>query len=257
MTVETDSSGNKTVVFDFSHIENLSTMESDYYWHIRANSDKRIIRGGQDTGNYLYPSQPTALGDDSPEWLNRDDSGHIYDSFHHRYLGINTDHTKITGKNTSDNAVSVLFARNFYIRNNASGGSGSGGGSSAQNPLGAPGTNKKLTDKEDGTYEIELSVNGSVLNMEQNNKIDVIVVYDNSSSMVINHVNPNYDSSDLRLTAANEAIKNLAETLLGKNYDGNSRVSDKVSMSLVTFGTKAQVLIILSTKKYLRLKLIL
>lgn len=241
VTVETDSSGNKTVVFDFSHIENLSTMESDYYWHIRANSDKRIIRGGQDTGNYLYPSQPTALGDDSPEWLNRDDSGHIYDSFHHRYLGINTDHTKITGKNTSDNAVSVLFARNFYIRNNASGGSGSGGGSSAQNPLGAPGTNKKLTDKEDGTYEIELSVNGSVLNMEQNNKIDVIVVYDNSSSMVINHVNPNYDSSDLRLTAANEAIKNLAETLLGKNYDGNSRVSDKVSMSLVTFGTKAQV----------------
>ena len=112
------------------------------------------------------------------------------------------------------------------------------GGSSEEAPpdLADLGHNKVAESNNDGTYKLSLSVTGSAQNQEADPKVNVIVVFDTSSSMVSNTIP---DSSSMtRLEAAKDQVNELATELLALNTEEHP---DAVEMALVTFNRNAAI----------------
>ncbi len=107
-----------------------------------------------------------------------------------------------------------------------------------------PARSKSVEDLHDGTYQLSLSVTGD--SVKKVGKANVVVVLDISGSMKDcqdpnGATNSNGDCANQnanRLTAAKNAVNNLATTLLGKNTNDNN---DVIEMALVTFSNKAQI----------------
>ncbi|MGN0709073.1 MAG: hypothetical protein ACI4LM_02375, partial [Anaerovoracaceae bacterium] len=72
------------------------------------------------------------------------------------------------------------------------------------NPLGKPAADKKLVDRNDGTYDLTLSVTGKTNTVKKNRKADITIIYDNSSSMIDNFMEVNGVSTS-RLEVARKA----------------------------------------------------
>ena len=96
-----------------------------------------------------------------------------------------------------------------------------------------PDVDKDVTSmKPDGTYDITLSVVGSVDTSETKTTARVIVVLDLSNSMT------EYIGSNRRLKVAKDAINAMAKKLLALEDSQHNKL---VEMGLVTFGTKSEI----------------
>lgn len=97
----------------------------------------------------------------------------------------------------------------------------------------APEHHKTIKDNGDGTYDLTLSVTGDTEQSETGKPVDVVFVVDVSSSM-----NDKVDGwfGKSRMKAAHDAAATLANNLLtGEN------ANKQIQVSVVTFGTNAQV----------------
>ncbi|MBR2728640.1 MAG: hypothetical protein IKD92_01990 [Lachnospiraceae bacterium] len=103
--------------------------------------------------------------------------------------------------------------------------------------LGAIGNKKEATSNNDGTYKLHLSVTGNAQNKQSDPHVNVIVVFDTSSSMASNYI-PNSDSKT-RLEAAKDELNEMATELLANNTTAHP---DAVEMALVTFNRNAQII---------------
>ena len=114
---------------------------------------------------------------------------------------------------------------------------GSGSQDSGDTPdLADLGHNKVANSNEDGTYKLSLSVTGSAQNKETNPHVNVIIVFDTSSSMVSNYIPGS--GSMTRLEAAKDQVNELATELLANN---TAEHPDTVEMALVTFNRNASI----------------
>lgn len=96
-----------------------------------------------------------------------------------------------------------------------------------------PAHSKTITDNEDGTYDLTLSVTGDTEQSSTSTPVDVVFVVDVSTSMN-KTVSGWRDKS--RMQAAHDAAATLANSLLtGEN------ANKQIQVSVVTFGTNAQV----------------
>lgn len=96
-----------------------------------------------------------------------------------------------------------------------------------------PAHSKTITDNEDGTYDLTLSVTGDTEQSSSAKPVDVVFVVDVSSSM-----NDKVDGwfGKSRMMAAHDVAATLANSLLtGEN------ANKQIQVSVVTFGTNAQV----------------
>ena len=96
-----------------------------------------------------------------------------------------------------------------------------------------PAHEKTLASNGDGTYTLSLSVTGTATSTTESNDINVLVIFDTSSSMG-NRV----DGGGTRRSNAITATEGIATTLLGKNSTANP---DAVQMALITFNSTATV----------------
>lgn len=97
----------------------------------------------------------------------------------------------------------------------------------------APQTEKRLTDNNDGSYQLSLSVTGKSEESTTTTKANVVIVLDTSGSM-----KNNVQGGGTRLSVAKNAVNKLSKTLLDTNTAENP---DMVELSLVTFATTAQI----------------
>ena len=110
--------------------------------------------------------------------------------------------------------------------------SGSHGNTSGTNEtLDAPKPLKDLTPNNDGTYTMSLSVNASTKDVSKTVGANVIMIYDQSSSM-----NTGIGDGRSRLTASQEAARNLATNLLGLNA---GQTEPLVEMMVIPFNATA------------------
>ena len=108
---------------------------------------------------------------------------------------------------------------------------GNGSGNTGSDPisgLGAPATNKTLSDNEDGTYNLSLSITGRSAQKEENSNINVIFVIDNSSSMG--------SGGGSRLENTKSAVIAAANSLLDNNTTDHP---DAVEVALFSFDKDA------------------
>jgi LPXTG-motif cell wall-anchored protein len=105
------------------------------------------------------------------------------------------------------------------------------------NPLGKPAADKKLVDRNDGTYDLTLSVTGKTSTFAEDRKADVTIILDTSSSMR-KSLNGYTDGTGERINTAKTAIKTLTDTLYAQNTDENP---DATRISLITFGNAAHI----------------
>ena len=96
-----------------------------------------------------------------------------------------------------------------------------------------PAHEKTLTSNDDGTYTLSLSVTGAATSTTESNDINVVVIFDTSSSM-----GNSVDGGGTRRSNAIIATEAIAANLLGKNTTANS---DAVQMALITFNSTATV----------------
>ena len=97
----------------------------------------------------------------------------------------------------------------------------------------APAHEKTLTNNGDGTYTLSLSVTGAATSTTESNDINVLVIFDTSSSM-----GNSVDGGGTRRSNAIAATEGIATNLLGKNSTANP---DAVQMALITFNSTATV----------------
>lgn len=96
-----------------------------------------------------------------------------------------------------------------------------------------PAHSKTITDNENGTYDLTLSVIGDTEQSSSSTPVDVVFVVDVSSSM--NEKVSGWGGKS-RMQAAHDAAATLANSLLtGEN------ANKQIQVSVVTFGTNAQV----------------
>ena len=96
------------------------------------------------------------------------------------------------------------------------------------NPDGSPLHDKTLADNEDGTFKLELSVTGDAdTETEEAGKVNVLVVYDTSSSMTSNAQDSNYSRADQAEDVVHDFLTNLAR------YQNDAK--DNINVALVTF----------------------
>ena len=96
-----------------------------------------------------------------------------------------------------------------------------------------PRTIKTVRDNLDGTYKIRLDIIGEVEHQTEVTKANVIIILDTSGSM-----DETVSGRTTRWDYAEDAVNNVASTLLGKNgQDGNP--NDLIEMALVTFSNTA------------------
>ena len=127
----------------------------------------------------------------------------------------------------------------LYLVYNSTEMAGQGGGSSGGEDapdLADLGHNKVANSNNDGTYKLSLSVTGSAHNQETDPHVNVIIVFDTSSSMVSNYI-PD-DNTMTRLEAAKDQVNELADELLALNTADHP---EAVEMALVTFNRNANI----------------
>lgn len=112
--------------------------------------------------------------------------------------------------------------------------------------LNEPAHTKQLTDNEDGTYDLSLSVTGSSKKSEEQSKADVVIVFDTSGSMS-NYISDKWNETETRMSTAKTAVNGLIDTLLKNNTTANP---DNVEISLVSFSTSASIKTEGSTSAY-------
>lgn len=147
--------------------------------------------------------------------------------------------TKLTkpSQNGSFNGEEIRKLNDIYLvyvkqgKSPGSGGGTTGGGGSIQ----TPGHEKMaVRNDSDGTYDLSLSVSGSVGSSTQKAMVDIIYVLDMSNSMDTSDmaVTGDYGTQNIkRLTAANNAIKALTSSLTAEDSLIDAR------FALVTFST--------------------
>ena len=97
-----------------------------------------------------------------------------------------------------------------------------------------PAHSKTATDNEDGTYKLELSVTGDAkTEVETAANVNVLIVYDTSSSMTSNNVTtgPNRNRADYAEDVIHDFVQNLSRYQTG---DGSN-----IQVAVVTFGPQA------------------
>lgn len=120
-----------------------------------------------------------------------------------------------------------------YVKNG--GGPGTGGGTTGGGgALQTPSHEKKATQTGDGTYELSLSVSGSVGNSTQKAMVDIIYVLDTSGSMTQSTMKVNNQSVSL-LAAAKNAINVMSSGLTAQDSLIDAR------FALVTFAEKSSI----------------
>lgn len=109
------------------------------------------------------------------------------------------------------------------------------GSAFAQDPeITTPPVHKKtLTSNGDGTYDLTLTVKGETASASEEQKANVLVVFDNSSSMT-----SQAGGGLTRLQAAKRVVNDLSSTILGINKDAKK---DVVEMALLSFNEKPHV----------------
>ena len=119
-----------------------------------------------------------------------------------------------------------------YLDDNGS----SSGGSDDETPDMKPQAGKVLTNNNDGTYTLSLSITGKGATTSETNGANVIMVFDTSSSMTRYNTDGSThranDGKTTRLDAAKESAQSVATELLGMNTEENP---DLVEMYLVDF----------------------
>ena len=114
----------------------------------------------------------------------------------------------------------------------------------AIDPSMKPNYGKYVEDNGDGTYNITLHITGKAKTDTQVTKANVVVVFDVSNSMKYctgTNIAPRNGSCSTsegqsRLTAAKNATKNMAQTLLSLNTSSHP---DVVEMKFISFNTAA------------------
>ena len=100
---------------------------------------------------------------------------------------------------------------------------------------GTPIHEKKLKDNNDGTYTLELTVTGDAdTKVETVANVNVLIVYDTSSSMTSNNVttNPNRNRADY----AEDVVHDFVVGLQGYQNESNP---NNIQVAVVTFGPTA------------------
>ncbi len=91
-----------------------------------------------------------------------------------------------------------------------------------------PAHSKTIHDNGDGTYNLELSVTGDADDETQEaGKVNIVVIYDTSSSMTSNAQGSNYTRADQAEDVVHDFLTNLA------TYQNDAR--DNINVALVTF----------------------
>ena len=92
---------------------------------------------------------------------------------------------------------------------------------------------KTLTSNGDGTYDLTLTIKGETASVSEEQKANVLVVFDNSSSMT----SP-VGGGESRLQAAKRVVNKLSSTILGINKNAQT---DVVEMALLSFNANPKV----------------
>lgn len=105
----------------------------------------------------------------------------------------------------------------------------------AQDPaIKTPPVHKKtLTSNGDGTYDLTLTIKGETAAASEEQKANVLVVFDNSSSMT-----SQAGGGLTRLQAAKRVVNDLSSTILGINKDAKK---DVVEMALLSFNEQPHI----------------
>ena len=202
---------------------------------------------------YISPANSSGRSTSAAVDLLRDNAGHIYTldsngSYH--YLSMVANNTIAGNENgglstddVSPSACGVSFYKDAVIATN---GGGSSGENSENNPLGEPTAAKTLTDNNDGTYDLALSVTGKTTSLKEGGKVNVYIIFDTSYSMFENTVRYT-DSSGTqqertRLDVSKEAIQTAASALIAQNAKPEIP-DDSIQISLITFNNHAETVI--------------
>lgn len=235
--VEYDGTTQKVSFIDITKTDDLI----DYEWEFTIEpgwySDSYYL---SNDSNYIDPTNSAGISDQKRSLL-RDSNGRIYSKNNNKSYYLTANGGKLIAGNTTSTAyaVKVFFANQFSADGNAGG--GSAGGEDKDNvDLGAPATDKTLTDNGNGTYNLSLSVTGKSQAQSSRSKADVIIVFDRSTSMDTSTTDGRRD------TIAIKAVNSLVDTLMNNNTD---EYPDTVRMAVVEFGNKAKVNLQLSNNK--------
>ena len=152
------------------------------------------------------------------------------DSEYDYYLAVDEESRSVTASGSDNGAASLSFVN--QLRSDAD--------QPSPNPdpgdqpsLDPPVAVKELVDKENGTYDLSLSITGMSKSSSESSKADVVVILDRSGSMTDNKIN-----GETRLQAAKGAIEKLTDSLMANNTEQNP---DAVRMALITFGNGANL----------------
>ena len=204
----------------------------DYLW--QWTSAERTLSNNSSGGETVYvdPGEKTGVSSTKRQ-LYLSDENVIYSRNPRKYIGAERNGAKETLRTLSNSyypykASSVTFVNQFEADTDKP----------SQNPdnpsqLDEPAAVKKLSDNNDGTYNLSLSIKAQSKSTSETSKADVEVILNCSGSM-----SEKTDDGITRLKAAKNAIDKLTESLMSNNTAQNP---DAVRMSLITFGDSAKV----------------
>jgi LPXTG-motif cell wall-anchored protein len=244
------------VVFDQAgHSDDkIADIENQYYWYLDAYAGEghsgEYQIGNRTLTKYIQPYNSSGMTGNTSWFMYRTSSGQIYHYYEGRYyLGIDKATMKLKGHGqrksgnvaVSADACAVYFIHDLSNPDDPDDNDAESGDDTVD--VGQPEASKTLTPHNataadpdgDGTYDLSLSVTGKTKSMNEAGKADITIIYDNSYSMVENHVSATDQTQ--RLTVARDAIDTMAESLL----EPNKKNPDSVRLSLVTFGNTAEI----------------
>ena len=233
--VEYDGTTQKVSFIDITKTDDLI----DYEWEFTKESEWYSTSYYLSNDSYYIDPTDSAGISDQKRPLLRDRNGCIYSKKRKKSYYLTANGGKLIAGNTTstDYAVKVFFANQFSADGNAGGGS-PGGEDSVD--LGAPATDKTLTDNGNGTYNLSLSVKGKSQAQSSRSKADIVIVFDRSTSM------DNSTTDGRRDAIAIKAVNSLVDTLMNNN---TAEYPDTVQMAVVEFGNNAEVNLQLSNNK--------
>ena len=103
---------------------------------------------------------------------------------------------------------------------------------------------KSLTQNDDGTYKLTLSVKGTRSESEERKPVNVVFILDTSNSMAYGHngERQNVPLAEQRITTAKIASRAMVEELLELNKDDDGNYTgNTVQMTFITFNKTAKI----------------
>lgn len=201
---------------------------------VTVNGDKTIVfnKWAEDIPGYTYwrACYSSANNAEVTKMVKKQYHSYIGPSYYANVFYNGT--TELTAGTEEISDLKDIYL--VYVKNG--GGPGTGGGTTGGGgALQTPSHEKKATQTGDGTYDLSLSVSGSVGNSTQKAMVDIIYVLDKSNSMDADDMavtgNDGSTKNIKRLTAANDAIKALTSSLTAEDSLIDAR------FALVTFST--------------------